>query len=159
LPFWPSPACNTAHYYYPDIQAAVRIPVINLVRLVVDTVIARVPGLHQAGVLATPAIQITRLYEIPFAARGVKTIYPSPVEQERLFALVKGVKTGKVGPDERAVLGDIVKDVAARGAEVGIIACTELGVIAGNEHALPVFDAAEILAEEIVAVVKHGKPL
>lgn len=151
--------CNTAHYYFQEIQAAVGVPVIHMIQLVVERVISRRPGLSRAGILATPAVRITRLYENLLSAQGIDAVYPSPFEQERLFALVKDIKTGRKGPLERAGFKEILEDIATQGAEIGIIACTELGVICGEESILPLFDAAEILAEEIVAVVKQGKPL
>ncbi len=149
--------CNTAHYYHPDVQAAVNIPVLNLVELVVSVVSARMPGIHKAGLLASPAVRITGLYEEPFRARGIETIYPGTFDEGRLLNMIKDVKTGKTDEDVRRSFAAVVANVAAQGAEVGIIACTELGVIADQAFPLPVIDAAEVLAEEIVAIVKHGK--
>lgn len=149
--------CNTAHYYYPDVQAAVSIPVLNLIDLVVSVVSARMPCIRKAGLLASPAVRITGLYEGPFRARGIETVYPETFAEGRLLKVIKDVKTGKTGEAARRSLVEVVADVAAQGAEVGIIACTELGVIAGQAFPLPVFDAAEVLAEEIVAIVKRGK--
>lgn len=149
--------CNTAHYYHPDVQAAVRIPVLNLIQLMVDTVAERIPGVRKAGLLASPAIGITGLYEGPFGAKGIEVIYPELFEEGRLLNVIKDIKAGRTGEDARKAFADVVANVAAQGAEVGIIACTELGVIADQTFPLPVFDAAEVLAEEIVAIVKHGK--
>lgn len=149
--------CNTAHYYYPDVQAAVRIPVVNLIQLMVDTVVERMPGVRKAGLLASPAVRITGLYEVPFGARGVEVVYPEVFEEGRLLKVIKDIKAGRVDEDVRKAFADVVANVALRGAEVGIVACTELGVIGEQGFCMPVFDAAEVLAEEIVAVVKHGK--
>jgi aspartate/glutamate racemase len=54
------------------------------------------------------------------------------------------------------VLEEVVADITAGGAEVIIIACTELSIIADDTYVLPVIDAAEVLAERAVAVVKYG---
>jgi aspartate racemase len=151
--------CNTAHYYHPDVQAAVRIPVLNLIQLVVDMVVERIPGVHKAALLASPAIRITGLYEGPLRDKSIEAIYPGPFEQEQLLDIIKEIKAGRTGEDVRKTFADVVANAAAQGAEVAIVACTELGVIADQTFPLPVFDAAEILAEEIVAIVKHGKPL
>lgn len=149
--------CNTAHYYYSEVQAAVRIPVLHMIHLVVDTVVEQIPGVRKAGLLASPAVRITGLYEESFKARGVQVIYPEPFEEERVLKVIGDIKAGRTGEDVRKVLVDVVANVASQGAEVGIIACTELGVIADQTYPWPVFDAAEVLAGEIVAIVKHGK--
>ena len=152
-------ACNTAHYYHPEIQAAVAVPVLNMIELAVAAVAERVPGATRVGVLATPAIAMTGLYDRPLAARGLRAVYPAPLEQERLFAVVKAIKSGDTGRAQRAAFADVVAHVAGLGAQAAIISCTELGIVAEGEFGLPVLDAAEVLAEEIVAVARGGKAL
>ena len=53
--------CNTAHYYYHPIAAAVDIPIVNMIALVAQAAVNRVPDLQKVGVLASTAVQRTRL--------------------------------------------------------------------------------------------------
>ncbi|BCS96536.1 aspartate racemase [Desulfoluna limicola] len=148
--------CNTAHHYYYNVAEAVNIPVVHLIDLVVETVVSQNPGIRQAGVLASTAVLMTKLYETRFAARGVEVVYPDEPVQEKLLGVIRRVKAGETGDVVRKDFADICAHLAGKGAEVGILGCTELGIIGEN---LPIcsVDAADVLAREIVAVAREGK--
>ena len=63
-------ACNTAHNYYGEVRAAVGIPVLNMVELTARAASELAPG-GAAGILASPAVRLTGLYEGPCAALGL----------------------------------------------------------------------------------------
>lgn len=149
--------CNTAHHYYPDVQSVVRVPVVNLIELTARTIVAAVPGVRAVGLLASPAVRMTGLYEEHLTPQGIEIIYPGPIDQERLFACIKGVKAGVRSEDLKNTLREIASRIAAQGAEALIIACTELSALGELGLAQPTFDAAELLAREIVAMVKDGQ--
>lgn len=151
--------CNTAHYYHRDVQAAVGVPVLNLIKLTIDTVLAAFPEVKKIGLLASPAVRITGLYENVLGPMGLEVIYPKRADEERLFSVIRDVKAGAVGNKTREILREIVDGVRMDGAELGIIACTELSVVNDICFSLPIFDAADVLANEIVAIVKKGKKL
>ncbi|WP_300668636.1 amino acid racemase [Desulfoluna sp.] len=148
--------CNTAHHYYYDVAHAVKIPVVHLIDLVVETVVSQNPGIKQAGVLASTAVLITKLYETRFAARGVEVVYPDAPVQDTLLGVIRRVKAGETGEAVRKDFAEICSHLEAKGAEIGILGCTELGIIGDN---LPIHsvDAADVLAREIVAVARDGK--
>lgn len=148
--------CNTAHYYYNWVADAVSIPVIHLIDLVVEKVTADNPDLRKVGILGSTTIVKTELYASRFAQCGVEVVYPAAVDQDQLFALIRAVKKGDTGQEVAAGLVEICTNLARRGVPVCILGCTELGVIRAD---LPIagVDAAEVLAQEIVAVVKQGK--
>ncbi len=146
-------ACNTAHNYYDVLCAAVGIPVLNMVELTVKEAITNLPAIKKSGILAMPAVRLTGLYAKPFAARGVEVIYPSAEAETELFAVIKAVKAGDTGRAVRDSLGRVLRHVAERGAEVGIVACTELSVIIEPSD-FPVIDAAEVLAREVVRMAR-----
>ena len=148
--------CNTAHYYYPALHDSVHIPVLNMIELTVNTIIQHHPLVRKVGLLASDAIRITGIYDTCLQKYGLDAVYPQPHEQKRLMQVIKDVKAGKTGEGVRKVLEEVVADITAGGAEVIIIACTELSIIADTAYVLPVIDAAEVLAERAVAVVKYG---
>jgi len=149
--------CNTAHYYYPALQDSVHIPVLNMIKLTVNAVMHRFPSAHIVGLLASDAIRITGVYDNFLRKHSLRAVYPEPHEQQRLMRVIKDVKAGKAGEAVRKVFEGVVANITAGGAEVIVIACTELSVIAGTTFVLPVIDALEVLAEHTVAVVKHGE--
>ncbi|MDZ7666416.1 MAG: amino acid racemase [Desulfotignum sp.] len=91
--------CNTAHYYYDAVQEAVTIPVINMIDLVVDQVKARFGKETQIGMLASPAVAITKLYTRRFDTLGMTDVWPDPEHQDLLFNIIRQVKTGRISPD------------------------------------------------------------
>jgi len=148
--------CNTAHYYYEHVAEAVSIPVVHLIDLVVHTLLLENPHLREVGILGSTTIVKTGLYATRFQARGVKVVYPEGQLQDKLFALIRMVKSGQTGGEASEQLVDICNNLAKKGIDLCILGCTELGVIKAD---LPIrsIDAAELLAKEIVAIVKHGK--
>lgn len=148
--------CNTAHHYYQYVAQAVTIPVVHLIDLVVETVLAEHPGLTQVGVLGSTTIVKTALYQSRFTARGVAVLYPDAAEQERLFQVIRQVKAGRCDDGTRKDFAAICGHLAGKGATLCILGCTELGVL-DADLPLQSYDAADILAKEIVAVVKGGK--
>jgi len=145
--------CNTAHMYYDEIASSVRIPLLNMVRLTVGRVLQDIPGLHTAGLLASEAVIKTGLYVDPFAEKGVGLVHPSPQRQADLMTAILSIKAGGPGVRERDALRAAGEGLVKRGAEVLIVACTELSLVAEvlagvGRHC----DAAQVLAEEIVAL-------
>lgn len=149
--------CNTAHYYFRELSQAVPIPVLNMIHMTVDWVLAAHPSLKAVGMLTSPAVQMKALYEQPFQDRGVAVLYPSLPFQDRILESIRQIKTGRHGPLEKGSLAAAARDLMAQKAQVLIIACTELSLIAeALDSPLPVYDSAQVLAEGIVRLAKGG---
>ncbi|HJA78458.1 amino acid racemase [uncultured Desulfovibrio sp.] len=151
-------ACNTAHNYHAAVQAAVRIPVLNMIELTAQAVRERHPAARRIGLLASPAVRLTRLYEDPCARRGLEILYPAPVEEQLLLGVIKDIKAGHTDAKVQAAFAEVTNNLTAQGAEVLVVACTELGIICGGND-VPVVDAADVLAETVVETAKQRKPL
>jgi aspartate racemase len=149
-------ACNTAHYYHGAVQQAVDIPVINLIDLVTNHVKDNFPEQDKVGILASPAVAMTGLYTERFKTLGMTDIWPDADHQACLLGVIKEIKKGNTGPGVRADYVAVCENLRQQGAQLAIVACTELSAL---DETLPVdfLDAAEILAREIVAVAKNVK--
>ncbi len=150
--------CNTAHFYYDAVNQAVSIPVLHLIDLVVEKVKKTYPQSQRVGILASPAIRITGLYQKRLAPLGIEPVYPDQKHQEILFKVIKDVKAGNTGEDVLERYKAVCRNLMSRQAGHAIVACTELSALEGP---LPMdtMDAAELLAMEIVDVIKGGKEL
>lgn len=149
--------CNTAHYYYQDICRAVEIPILNMIQLTVEAVLRDNPSLKTAGLLTSPAVIMKGLYLKPLQERGVEILYPSSPVQDRILSAIKKIKTGCHGREEKKILRSAAQELIAGKAEVLIIACTELSMIAEAIAGLgKVVDSAQVLAEDIVRLAKEG---
>lgn len=151
-------ACNTAHYYYDAVQQAVNIPVINLIDLVAGHVSSNYPKLRRIGMLASPAVAMTGLYTQRFSRLGIEDVWPDPDHQAHLFSIIKAVKKGDTGSTVRDDYKKVGENLMHKGAELALIACTELSALGGNLP-LNALDAAEILATEIVRLATNRKEL
>jgi aspartate racemase len=147
--------CNTAHTYFEEIQSAVPIPVLHMIDLTVEKVLADNPALQRVGVLASRAVIMNDLYTRSFRQHGVQTLYPAPETEERLMEAIKSVKTGRYGPQEQEALQAAADELVERGAEVLLIACTELSLLTeALKPAVSLVDTAQVLAEGIVRMAK-----
>ncbi len=148
--------CNTAHYYYDAVAAAVDVPVLNIIDLTTDAIFRENKNIRTVGLLASTAVIMTEQYLQRFKKLGIELIWPSKPQQSRLMAAIKTIKTGETGPEVREVLQCAGTELAHQGAQALIIACTELSVIAGSLDAGPkVYDASQVLAETIVRMAKN----
>ena len=151
-------ACNTAHFYYETVCAALSIPVINMVDAVLEHMTKHHPGCSEIGVLASPAIRITGLYEKIFSPAGIRIIFPDPDEQDQLFRVIRSVKAGDLGPAIQDQYDGVCDHLKKKGVTLAVVACTELSAL-NRGVSLATLDAAEILARRIVDVAKGVKPI
>ena len=151
--------CNTAHYYHPDIQAAVAIPVLDMIAITVRKVLAQPPAPARVGLLASTAVIDLGLYDKPFARRNVTLVTPTEAAQARIMAAIKTIKTSRYGREVVDAIQAGADDLLARGAEALLVACTEISIVGGQiQSDAPVYDASQILAEAIVREASRGMP-
>lgn len=152
--------CNTAHHYYPDVAAAVDIPVLNLIELASGQVKQSLPEIKKVGLLASTALQLIHLYEPWFEKLDIELVYPQPADQEQVMELIRAVKAKRHSAQQLEAYARVAENLAAQGAECLLIACTELSVINDQlSPPLPVLDAADILAQTIVRQARgHTDP-
>lgn len=135
--------CNTAHHYADVIRDAVTIPFLDMV----DDSAARLPGDSRVGLLASPAVRLTGIFDRAFSARGVEARF---APDDRVLPVIRGVKSG----GEHGALGCQMRELAEGlledGAQVVLIACTELSLLTGALEGVPWLDTLDVLVEDIV---------
>ncbi|CEP66104.1 Aspartate racemase [Moorella glycerini] len=148
--------CNTAHLYYSDIKNAVKIPVLNMVKSARKRILSELPDIKKIGLLASTAVVVTRLYHDVFKEDNIELITPDEKQQQMVMAIIFAVKANQWTNKQLQDLQKLINELIARGAEAILFACTELSVIAKGiqDFGVPAFDAAQILAEEVVHIVK-----
>ena len=139
--------CNTAHHYADQIQAAVSIPLLHMVRLSVARIAAARPA-ARVGLLASTAVLRVGVYAREFAAQGLTDILPS--RQDELMALIRGVKRGETGPGAAQRLTEIGAELADR-CDIALLACSELSLISAHlSGRCRVLDSLDVLADAVV---------
>jgi len=143
--------CNTAHYYHAQIQDIVGIPLLDMIGISVATILTDSPQIRTAGLLASNAVLDLGLYDQEFASHNVAVVHPEREPQQRLMQAIRTVKTDNYGSLEHKSLQEAADSLTSQGAEILLIACTELSLLTG-EHTASVrcYDSAQLLAEAIV---------
>ena len=144
--------CNTAHWYYDGIQAAVGVPVLNMIRETVGYIARQYPSLEHIGLMATTGTLKTGLYDRALGGAGLTVIRPEPEEQDTLMrAIYQGVKVGRLAEAE-ALASDVARRLAECGAQVLLLGCTELPIALRQARLpAPTIDPTHVLARAAVA--------
>ncbi len=143
--------CNTAHYFYDELQQAVKIPVVNIVEETIRYAKERIADLHCVGIMATTGTIVTGTYQKYAQQAGLDAIVPDEDGQAALMHMIyDGVKAGQ--PVAREDFDAVANALRARGAQCLILGCTELSVL---KRDLPiddpdVLDSIDVLASETV---------
>lgn len=117
-------ACNTAHYFLPEILPQLSIPVISIMEATVAG--AKRRGVNTVGLLATSGTVSTGLYQKELEKQGLRYILPEEERQHIVDDMIyEGVKAGRKDYDTtqaRQLMADMIK----LGAEGFILGCTEV---------------------------------
>jgi aspartate racemase len=147
--------CNTAHYYLPAIAQSVHIPLLDMVGLSIEKLTAIRPKPTRVGVLASPAVRLIGLYESRMEEAGLTAIFPNPEHEAALLDIIRAVKAGQLKQHHQQRYDEIAGTLSEEGAEVLLIACTELSVM-GPLHSttLRAMDALDALVEATVRTAR-----
>ena len=85
-------------------------------------------------------------------------VYPD--NEDRVLDVIRAVKRGAGrAPGTHAAFIEAAHDVQARGADVLVLACTELSVIRDAlDGRVPIIDTVQVLAEDVVAAATGKAP-
>lgn len=145
--------CNTAHYFFDDIQSAVDIPLVNMVRETMEHCARN--GMRRVGVLGTMGTMQVNIFGREAEGLPVECVYPELEVQRRVNSLIyDDVKAGHAVDPAR--LDELANLFADKGCEGIILGCTELSLAFGKDaahHRIAVVDPLEVLVE---AVIRHA---
>lgn len=144
--------CNTAHVYLDRLTADTGLSFLDMVAETVSVVTSPRSPRATVGLLATRATLRTRLYQDRFAAAGVRTVDAPPATQRAAELAIRRVKSGET-PAARPPAEDAVRSLADAGADVVVLACTELPVaLRDSDHDTlpPLIDPTTVLARAVV---------
>lgn len=147
--------CNTAHFFYNDIQDSVRVEVVNMLDCVLDEIDKKKA---KVGIMATRGTIESRLYQEKVLERGYDVFLPNEYYQNRIMSFIyDNVKKGK--PVSFEEFEEVLNYFYTNGCDFIIIGCTELSVILDDLEIKDsrLLDSLGILAKTVV--LKKGKML
>lgn len=141
--------CNTAHHFAHEIKRSITVPFLNMIELSATRIAQLKLANSKVAVLASPAAQEIRVFDDTFATHGLEVMY-SEHQAEMLFS-IRNIKQRGENPDSRRILVTCGEELIEKGADLLMIACSELSLISdaisGNH---PTVDTLDILVESII---------
>ena len=137
--------CNTAHYFYDRLAAALPVPVLNMPRLTAAD--AKAAGCHKLGILATDGTLLAETYQIACRDIGLEWAAPGEQAQKGIMSIIYDeIKQGK--RVDMQLFNAAVDDLNAQGCDMAVLGCTELSLVKRDEHLGPFFiDSTEVLCK------------
>lgn len=149
--------CNTAHHYADRIRAATSVPFLDMVKMSVERMAGAARPGTRVGMLASPAVRITGLFDKAVGPSGPELLYLD--DDAPLLDLIRHIKRRGGDDAARECLSLIARRLIGDGAALLLVACSELSLIS---HALPdgveVIDTIDVLAEACVAFSTFAEP-
>ncbi len=119
--------CNTAHYWYDDLQKKIKVPIINMPKEVFNHTIKKCRKNSSIGLLATEGTLKTGVYN-KFFDKNYHLIYPdSNFQKNSVNKAIKLVKMGKVKAANK-IIKPAIDFLIKRKCKKIILGCTELPI-------------------------------
>ena len=152
--------CNTAHYFYDEVQSEVGVPIINILDETIKYAAEKNPGMKKVGVLATEGTMRSGSYKKYIEKYGLTEIIPEEDDIASLMNIIYGqVKAGR--QVDIVEFNRLIMNLVRRGSDVVILGCTELSII-NRDFGLTrtnsnIIDSMEVLA--MASILKCGKKI
>lgn len=136
--------CNTAHYFYDQLAAAVNVPILNIVEESVACL--KNDGVRRFGLLATDGTVQSGTYQKYCKAHDITCVIPDKNFQKMVMTIIYDqIKQGKRA--DMQSFERIEEHMRSLGCERLILGCTELSLIKRDEGLSDYFtDSLECLA-------------
>ena len=119
--------CNTAHYWYEDLQKKIKIPIISMPREVYLHAVKRCRKNSKIGLLATEGTIKTGVYS-KFFNKKFKLIHPNKsIQFKNVNKAIKLVKMGKIKNAAKAIKPAVNFLIKMKCKKI-ILGCTELPI-------------------------------
>jgi aspartate racemase len=149
--------CNTAHFFFDELQASTTVPIMNMLDLAVASLQEQFPQAKRVAVLGTRGTAQSGVYRPALEAAGLDLVDVREAGQQLVDTVIfDRVKAGFL--TERELYCNMLQAGIDAGSDALILACTELSVPERQiSHDFPTSDALVALAR--ATVIAAGKSL
>lgn len=152
-------ATNTMHKVVEEIQSAIHVPVLNILDVVADSLLAE--GIVTVGLLGTRYTMEDGFYAEWLAKNGIEVVVPQSRDRDLVHEviyteLIKGVVLSSSKKEFRRIVDDLQRN----GAQGVVLGCTEIPMLIGEgDVSVPVFDTTLLHAEAALqyALLKYNQ--
>jgi len=119
--------CNTAHYWYKDLKKVIKVPILNMPKIVYENASKNCSKGSRIGLLATETTIKTHIYKKYF---GKKYELLSPQKKLQINSVNKSIKLVKMGKTKEAekAIKPAVNYLLKKKCKKIILGCTELPI-------------------------------
>jgi len=143
--------CNTAHYYLPQVQQEVSIPILDMIEETCLKLREILPQAKTVGLIAAYGTVHCGVYDQHLARAGIKLLIPDDTDQKRIRAAIAQVKAGLQNRSTQETFHSIGTRLVVSGAEAVILGCTEVPLaFRPDEVNYPTVNPTRILAKAAV---------
>ncbi len=118
--------CNTAHFFFDELDASSPVPVLNIVRETAEH--AKAKDAKKVGIMATDGTILSGSYRRECERLGMEYIVPDDDGQRWLTEIIYGSIKASAKPDMNR-FNKIAEGLVARGCDCLILGCTELSLL------------------------------
>lgn len=142
--------CNTAHYFYDDLQKLTDIPILHMPREAVNTIHEKYPTAKKVGLLATHGTIADHVYENEIKKAGYEFVGPTNSIQAKVDQLIYTDIKEHNYVDRQLFHGLVKTMINEFECDVVILGCTELSLAQEREpiEAMPIIDGQIVLVEK-----------
>ncbi|MEG0254020.1 aspartate/glutamate racemase family protein [Vagococcus sp.] len=144
--------CNTAHYFFKELEKATDVPILHMPRLAVKEVTKTYPKGTKVGIIGTEGTIQNKIYDPFILEEGYDLVHPT-LEIQRMVSTLIFDKIKQQNFLDKELYDQIINKMFTElNCEVVILGCTELSLMEDmenyqNNH---VIDPQNVLAEESV---------
>lgn len=145
--------CVTAHYFLKELEEKLGIPILD--GMGETAFYLAEEGVYRVGIMATDGTIQGKVIQNELGAQGISCVIPSAENQKKIMYLIYDqVKAGRKADME--LLRQAEADLKGQGAEVLLLACTELSLLKRDDFlSAGYLDVLEVLARKAVQTCHH----
>lgn len=142
--------CNTAHYFYDDVQNSVKIPIVNIIEETVKE--AKGKGHKKVGILGTVGTIQTNLYQNMCKKYGIDFLEIDAHRQQDIMHIIYNeIKSGKSASMDK--FNNVISYLKENDCDGAILGCTELSILREDNKLYDSFytDSLNVLVRRTIA--------
>ena len=140
--------CNTAHFFYDDLQKKINIPIIHMIKETAIYIHRAFTNIQRISLFATRGTYETMLYQTFLNKRDIETLIPTQDEQNKIMNIIYGIKAGNRLDLLKKDILKLAENQIAKNAQGIIACCTEIPLIFKNgDINIPVINPTLILTQ------------
>lgn len=143
-------ASNTMHKLVDDVRSATDLPLTHIADATTDAI--KKQNLTKIALLGTQFTMTQDFYKQRLMDAGLQVLIPEDEARAEVHRIIKKeLCVGEFKDSSREYYRQVIKDLAAQGAEGVILGCTEIGLLIKQaDSPIPVFDTTAIHAAAAV---------